>query len=388
MRDSPAAIARARWAVAAIFLLNGVVIGTWAAQIPLVEERLKISHSTLGMALLTMALGSLAAMPLTGPLIARFGSALVTRIATPVLFVAFPLALLAPSLGLFLPAALLFGAVNGVMDVAVNAHGVTVERRYGRPVMSSFHGMWSLGGLGGAGLAALLLRVMPPVAQALLTMGLVLIVAIAALSFLLTTAADGGNAGTRIVLPNKATLGLGILCFLCMTAEGAVLDWGALHLRSTLGAGPGLAATGFAAFSASMAAARLSGDRLRGRFGSVSLVRWSAYLAAVGLVIALFAPWTPLALVGFAMVGLGLANLVPVFFGAAGRIPGQSPGSAIAALATIGYSGFVVGPPFIGIVADATTLQTALCLVVLACLAIGFAAGVAEPARKGAPALA
>src|SRR4029079_10737456 len=143
MRDSPAAIARARWAVAAIFLLNGVVIGTWAAQIPLVEERLKISHSTLGMALLTMALGSLAAMPLTGPLIARFASALVTRIATPVLFVAFPLALLAPSLGLFLPAALLFGAVNGVMDVAVNAHGVTVERRYGRPVMSSFHGMWS-----------------------------------------------------------------------------------------------------------------------------------------------------------------------------------------------------------------------------------------------------
>jgi hypothetical protein len=134
-----------------------------------------------------------------------------------------------------------------------------------------------------------------------------------------------------------------------------------------------------------MATGRLGGDALRASLGSVSLVRWSAYLAAAGLVIALFAPWAPLALIGFAMVGLGLANLVPVFFGAAGRIPGQSPGSAIAALATIGYSGFVVGPPFIGVVADATTLRTALCLIVLACLAIGLAAGIADPARKTAP---
>jgi MFS family permease len=365
-----------------------MVMGTWAAQIPLVEERLGISHSTLGMALFVMAVGALAAMPLTGPLIARFGSAAITRVATPTLLVAFPLVLLAPRLSLLLPAAFCYGAANGVMDVAMNAHGVTVERRYGRPVMSSFHGMWSLGGLSGAGLAALLLRVMPPVAQALLTVGLVLIAAIVALSFLLATAADGGSAGNKIALPNRATLGLGVLCFLCMTAEGAVLDWGALHLRTSLGASLGLAATGFAAFSASMAAGRLTGDWLRGRFGSVLLVRWSAYLAAGGLVIALFAPWAVLAIAGFAMVGLGLANLVPVFFGAAGRIPGQSPGSAIAALATIGYSGFVVGPPFIGVVADATSLQTALCLIVLACLAIGLAAGIAEPAQKPLAAVA
>src|SRR5205085_11437173 len=131
----------------------------------------------------------------------------------------------------------------------------------------------------------------------------------------------------------------------------------------------------------------LLGVGLGGGFGAVPPVRASALLATAGLIIVLVVPWPLVALIGFAMVGLGLANLVPVFFGAAGNIPGQTPGAAIAALATIGYSGFVVGPPFIGIVADATTLQTALCLVVLACLAIGFAAGVAEPARKGAPAL-
>src|SRR5262245_11483927 len=136
MRDSPAAVARARWAVAAVFFLNGVVIGTWAAQIPLIEERLQISHSTLGVALFGMALGSLVAMPLTGPFIARFGSAFVTRVATPTLLVAFPLALLAPNFQLLVLGVFLLGAANGTMDVAMNAHGVTVERRYGRPVMS------------------------------------------------------------------------------------------------------------------------------------------------------------------------------------------------------------------------------------------------------------
>jgi MFS family permease len=333
-----------------------------------------------------MALGALIAMPLTGPLIGRFGSAAITRIATPALLVALPLVLLAPSLGLLLPAVFVLGAVNGVMDVAMNAHGVTVERRLGNPVMSSFHGMWSLGGLAGAGLAAVLLSAIPPVAQAFLTVALMLLVAAIALRFFLPTSTDGGNVGTALARPNKATLGLGILCFLCMTGEGAVLDWGALHLRNNLDVGPGLAATGFAAFSACMAASRLAGDRLRSRVGAVTLVRASGYLAATGLIIALVAPWPLVAISGFALVGLGLANLVPVFFGAAGRIPGQTPGGAIAALATIGYSGFVVGPPFIGVVADVTTLQIALGLIVLACLAIAFFARIVEPKRVSQPA--
>jgi MFS family permease len=385
MRESPAAVARARWAVAAVFLLNGTLIGTWAAHIPLIAERLQISHSSVGAALLMMALGALIAMPLTGPVIARFGSALVTRVATPTLLVAFPLALLAPRFDLLLPAVFCFGAANGVMDVAMNAHGVTVERRYGRPVMSSFHGMWSLGGLAGAGLAAALLTVMTPGAEALLVVGLVFAAAIAALSQLLPTHTDGGNVGTSLALPNRATLGIGLLCFLCMTAEGAVLDWGALHLRTSLGADPALAATGFATFSAAMAAGRLLGDRLRGHFGAVPLVRWSAALAAVGLAIAILAPWPLASISAFALVGLGIANLVPVFFGAAGQIPGQTPGAAIAALATIGYSGFVVGPPFIGIVADATSLRFALGLMVVACVAIALAANIVEPRGKPAP---
>lgn len=382
MPDSPAAVSRARWAVAAVFLVNGAVIGSWAAHIPLVEERLKISHSTLGLALFAMALGALFAMPLTGPMIARLGSAAVTRLATPLLLAAFPIALLAPGPAWLMLGLFFFGAANGVMDVAMNAHGVSVERKFGRPVMSSFHGMWSLGGLLGAGFAALLLPVMSPFVQALLMVSIGLAAGIVALWLFLPATIDRGNVGTAIALPNKATLGIGALCFLCMTSEGAVLDWGALHLRSSLNATPGLAATGFAAFSASMAISRFSGDWLRARVGAVMLVRGSAWLAAAGLVIALIVPWPLAAVGGFAMVGLGLANLVPVFFGAAGRIPGQSPGAAIAALATIGYSGFVVGPPVIGFVADLTSLAFALGLIVLACVVIALAAGITEPATK------
>jgi hypothetical protein len=226
-----------------------------------------------------------------------------------------------------------------------------------------------------------LLTMLPPFPQALLVVAVASLAAIAALWFLLPTHADGGSVGTSIALPNRATLGLGILCFLCMVAEGAVLDWGALHLRGNLGVSPGVAATGFAAFAASMAGGRLAGDWLRSRSGAVPLVRWSACLAAAGLVVALVAPWPLAAIIGFGLVGLGLANLVPVFFGAAGRIPGQAPGAAIAAMATIGYSGFVVGPPFIGVVADAASLRVALSLVVLACVGIAFAAGIAEPSR-------
>lgn len=378
-------VVRARWSVAAIFFANGVVLGTWAAHIPLVEERLGISHSTLGLALLVMALGALLAMPLTGPCVARVGSATVTRVATFALLAAFPLVLLAPTLALLLPAMFCFGAANGVMDVAMNAHGVTVERKLGRAVMSSYHGMWSLGGLTGAALAAALLTVMPPLPEALLTVALVFAPVTAALLGLLPSTADGGSVGTTLARPSRATLGLGLLCFLCMTSEGAVLDWGALHLRSNLAASPAVAATGFAAFSASMAASRLAGDRLRSRFGSATLVRWSGALAAAGLLVALAAPWPLPAIAAFSLVGLGLANLVPVFFGAAGRIPGQSPGSAIAALATIGYSGFVVGPPCIGLVADATSLRTALLLIVAACIAIAACAGIVDPKDRPAP---
>jgi predicted MFS family arabinose efflux permease len=353
-----------------------MVVGTWAVHIPLVESRLGISHTTLGTALLFMAAGALVGMPLTGIAIARFGSAAATRVATIALLMAFPLPLLAPEAALLMPAIFVYGAANGVMDVSMNAHGVMVERRLGRAIMSSLHGMWSLGGLAGAGFAALLLPVVPAFAQAATALTLAAIVAIGALFFLLPSSDDRGSGKASFALPNRATIGLGVLCFLCMMSEGAMHDWSALHLVQRFDTGAGFAAIGFAAFSAAMASCRFGGDWMRGRFGTIPLVRWSAYLAAVGMALALIAPWPLLAVAGFALVGLGLANLVPVFFGAAGRIPGEGAGAAIAAVATMGYSGFLLGPPVIGMVADLTSLGQSLAMIVVACIVIGVSAGI------------
>jgi hypothetical protein len=327
-----------------------------------------------------MAAGALIAMPLTGSAIHHLGSATVTRGATLALIAAFPLPLLAPDPALFMPALFLFGAANGVLDVAMNAHGVMVERRLKRAIMSSLHGMWSLGGLAGAGIAALMLPFIPPLPQALAALAAAAVAAIVALRFLLPSSADGGSGKASFAWPSRATFGLGSLCFLCMASEGAVLDWSALHLKTSLALGAGLAATGFAAFSASMALSRFGGDWMRGRFGAVTLVRWSAFLAAAGMTMALAVSSPLLAVAGFALVGLGLANLVPVFFGAAGRIPGEGAGSAIAAVATVGYSGFLLGPPVIGVAADLTSLAQALALIVLACVTIGLFAGTADRA--------
>jgi hypothetical protein len=222
---------------------------------------------------------------------------------------------------------------------------------------------------------------MPAFAEGLLVTAVTAAIGIAALFQLLPTSTDVHGGETGFAWPTRATIALGSLCFLAMSTEGAVLDWSALHLEESLALGPGIAATGFAAFSASMAAGRFAGDWIRGHIGAVALVRWSALLGAVGLALALVAPIPVLAIAGFAAVGFGMSNLVPIFFGAAGRIPGQASGTGIAAVATMGYTGFLAGPPVIGFVADVTSLAVALGLIVLACLAIALAAWTVAPAE-------
>jgi MFS family permease len=306
----------------------------------------------------------------------------VTRGSTIVFCAALPLPILAPNLFLLVAALLVFGAANGVMDVAMNAHGVAVERRLGRPVMSSYHGMFSLGGLLGGGLAALLLPIMAPAAHAVLLALAGLGIAAFGLPQLLPAGVDIRSEGPAFALPGRASLALGALCFLAMTAEGAVLDWSALHLEGSFRISPEYAAIGFAAFSATMAIGRFSGDWMRSRFGAVALVRASAFVAAAGLALALAVPDPALAVTGFAIVGFGMANLVPVLYGAAGALPNQASGSAIAAVATMGYMGFLSGPPLIGFVAEATSLPLALTLIVFACILVGMAAAAASPAGR------
>jgi predicted MFS family arabinose efflux permease len=357
---------RARIAVSAVFFANGAGFASWVPHIPAVQAGLALPASTLGAALLAMAAGALVGIPLSGLATSRIGSRGVVRASALLFFLALPLPILAPGLASVVAALALLGAANGALDVAMNAQAVAVEARWPRPIMSSFHGMWSLGGLAGAGGAALALAAGWTPRAHVLTATLVLASLAAAACRWILPPDDPRADARRFVRPTRAVLGLGAIAFLGLMAEGAVGDWSAVYLRHTLGTTASTAALGFAAFSLTMAGGRFLGDALVARLGDVRVVRASAGAAAIALGFALLVAHPLAAIAGFAAVGIGVANVVPIVFRAAGAIPGVAAGNGIAAVGTCGYVGFLAGPPTIGFVADVLGLPAALGLVAAA----------------------
>ncbi|TBW39310.1 MFS transporter [Siculibacillus lacustris] len=372
-------IARARWAVSAMFFVNGAGVGSWAPYIPLVQTRLGLSAADLGLALLAAGVGALIAMPFAGRLAARHGSGAVTRLAAVAVLASFLLPVLAPTATVLAIGLFLFGAGNGLMDVAMNAHGVLVERRLGRPIMSSLHACWSLGGLSGAGLGGLALAGMAPPLHAVAVVVVLGGIAALAASALLGPEDRAAAAGPAFALPGRRTLGIGLLTFASFVAEGAMLDWTGVYLAGSLGTTAAFAASGYAAFSAAMTLGRLTGDRVRAAVGALVMVRAGGVVAAVGLGLGLAVgtPWAAVA--GFTLAGLGLSNLVPVFFGAGGRAE-EGSGHGIAAVATMGYFGFLIGPPAIGGLAEILGLPLALGLVAAGVGLVGVFAGLVRDA--------
>ena len=366
----------ARAAVLAVFFTNGVVIGTWVVRIPAIKERLGLGEGLLGVVLLGAAVGALVAMPVVGALVSRFGSRRVVGVSALALTVVLPTPGLAPSLPLLVLAVVLLGAANGGLDVAMNAQAVAVERGYGRPIMSSFHAAWSFGGLGGAALGGLLAsRGVGPLPHFAAVAVLAAIAFVVAYGALLPSDADASEEGTpAFARPTRALLGLGIISFCVLLGEGAMGDWSAVYLDDTLRTGPGFAAAGYAAFSLSMAFGRLFGDKFTELLGPTTLVRACGAIAAVGLGIALAAAEPLVALAGFACAGAGFSIIFPTALSAAGRTAGPT-GPALAAVTTAAYTGFLVGPPFIGFLAELTGLGYALYLVVALSAAVIILAG-------------
>jgi predicted MFS family arabinose efflux permease len=361
----PLAVRRARVAVAAVFFANGAGIASWLPHIPMVQATLALRPSVLGGALLAMAAGALVAIPISGFATARLGSRTTVRASAALFFAALALPIVAPSLPALVAALALLGAGNGALDVSMNAQAVAVEARAGRPIMSSFHGMWSLGGFAGAGLATLALRAgAAPVAHVVGATVLFGALAFAATSRLLPREADPPADGRRLARPTGALLALGTMALLALVSEGAMGDWSAVYLERSLGTSAPTAALGFAAFSLAMAAGRFVGDALAARFGDARVVRTSTAAAAVAFGAALVVGDPTVAIAGLACVGFGLANLIPILFRAASTLPGVAASHGIAAVGTLGYAGFLAGPPLIGLAADATSLPCALGLVV------------------------
>jgi len=358
----------ARLAVAAVFFVSGAGFANWVTRIPIVQQKLGLSNGALGVALLGTAVGALLAMPTTGWLVARVGSRSVTKLAVLAYCITLPLPTLAPNLPLLTIALAVFGAVYGILDVAMNAQAIAVEQRYRRPIMSSFHGLYSVGGIAGAAggglVASLGVNPIRHLVGAALLLGLV---AVVASRRLLPTDVDIVTPVPALVVPKRSLVKLGIVAFCVMLSEGAMADWSAVYLHGTLKMRPGLAAAGYAIFSLAMAVGRLNGDRLTQVLGPVGMVRLGGTMAATGLGLSLLIAQPTAALIGFACVGVGLSSLVPIVFSAAGNTPGIAPGVALAAVTTTGYGGFLCGPPLIGFAADVLSLRIALGIVVIMC---------------------
>jgi fucose permease len=370
----------ARAAVSLVFCVNGLALASWVPHVPAVKRAHGLTDGALGAVLLCMAVGALVALSRAGGVVARLGSRRATAVAALALVAALPGPLLAPSVPLLALALLGLGAANATLDVAMNAQAVEVERRRGRALMSSFHALFSLGGLAGAAAAgAAVAHGVPPAAHLAAT-ALGAAAALAwALRALPAAAPPADTPAPALVRPAAALVPLGALAFCGLLTEGAVADWSAVYLHDTLGGTRAVAAAGFAACSLAMATGRLAGDRLVGRFGAPAVLRASSAVAAAGLAGALLRGDVVSGVVGFGLVGLGIANVIPILFSAAGRVPGTEPGAALAAVGTTGYVGFLAGPPVIGLAADATGLRVALGLVALLCAATACAAGVVRP---------
>jgi MFS family permease len=358
---------KARIAVLTAFAINGVAGANWFVRIPAVQDDLGLSTAGLGVVLLSLPLGALLAMILSGRLISRAGSRRVVQIGTLGLCLSVALLGLAPNAFALTAVLLLFGLANGAQDVAMNAQGVAVERRYGRSLMSSFHAGWSIGSMAGAAIGGVIAAIGVAPGPHLLVVGLVLAVAgLGTMRWLLPAHIDVGVRQARTpLLPRvpRAVLLLGLVGFCGLLAEGAMADWSAVYLQDTVGTGAGLAAAGYAVFQVAMTAGRLGGDHLTDRLGAERIVRGGGLLAAGGLGLALLLVQPAGVLVGFVLAGLGLSLIAPIVYSTAGRAGGREPGPAIAATTTIGFTGFLVGPPLIGIVAGVLSLRGALGLV-------------------------
>ena len=382
--DNRSALRVPRFAVLGVFFTNGVVIGTWVVRIPAVQQRLGLGEGLLGVALLGAAVGALAAMPLVGALVSRLGSRRIVGTTAALLVLALVTPALAPSLLLLVSALMLLGAANGGLDVSMNAQAVAVERGYGRPIMSSFHAAWSFGGLAGAALGGLLAsRGVGPLPHFFAVAILAAIAFAIAYKALLPSHSDASEEGApAFARPTRALLGLGVISFCVLIGEGAMGDWSAVYLENTLGTGPGFAAAGYAAFSVSMAFGRLFGDWFMERLGPATLVRSCGALAATGLGIALAVGEPLVALFGFACAGAGFSIVFPAALSAAGRTEGMATGPTLAAVSTAAYTGFLVGPPSIGFLAEATNLAYALYLVVALSIAVTIFAGAVNTGTK------
>jgi MFS family permease len=362
-------VVRGRVATSLVFLLFGITLGTWTARIPAIKHGLDLSDGWLSFALLAFAAGAITGMQSIGRVVDRFGSRRVMLPAAVVEGLALILPALMPNLVTLCLALFVFGAVHGSLNIAMNANAIEVQRAIGRPVISSFHAVYSIGGFLGASIGGLFAQADLSASTTFVSVALAMAVLALWAAAWAMPAATGSTEATTTA-KNSAMPGvifLGVLAFCALVGEGAAADWSAVYLRDSLNSSSGFAAAAYAAFAVMMTLGRLVGDRLAARVGPVRLVRGSALVAGAGLGGALLVDHRIAGVVGFGLLGAGLSCIAPQVFSAAGNRDPAYAGRALARVASIGYAGFLTGPVVIGAASTLFSLPIALAIPVLLC---------------------
>ncbi|AIX51691.1 MULTISPECIES: MFS transporter [Pantoea] len=365
---------RVNFGTRTVFLIAGLSMSAWAPLVPYASQRLQLSGASLGGLLLCLGIGSLAAMPVTGALIGRFGCRRIMTCSALLILAVLPLLATLDHLWAMAFTLMLFGAGLGMLDVAMNVQAVHVEKAAGKPMMSGFHGFFSLGGIIGAGAVSLLLGAgLTPLQAIAIMMVLIAVLLCCSLPTLMSERLRQADE-PWLVIPRGWVAFLGCLCFILFLAEGAVLDWSALLLLQSPGLSVAYAGLGYAVFSVAMTIGRLTGDKIIQRFGRYHVMLTGALAASAGMTLAVLVPWPQTALLAFLLVGFGLANTVPMLFNAAGNQQAMPVNLAISAMTTLGYAGILSGPALIGFISQWLTLSGAFLLIALMLLAVAASA--------------
>jgi len=355
-----------RLAVGCLFFLQGLCFASWASRIPTIQQNLNLSDTALGIVLFALPVGSMIALPFAGWLVTRFGS---KRIATNALL-AYSIFLLGIGLSqnifILVTSLVFFGMAGNISNIAINTQAVGVEARYGRNIMASFHGLWSLAGFTAAGIGTYMIgQAVVPFNHFLMITALILAGVAASFHYLLPNEEKTGSSNSLFVKPDRSLIKLGVIAFCCMICEGAMFDWSGIYFQKVVVAEKDLIGAGYTAFMLTMATGRFIADWIVSRFGFKRTIQISGLLIATGLGIAVLFPYVATAIIGFFIVGFGVSSVVPLVYSEAGRSKKVAPGIALAAVTSIGFLGFLIGPPLIGIVAGLFNLRISFLIIAI-----------------------
>ena len=372
-----------RIAVGAVFFLAGLCFASWASRIPTIQHDLGLSETSLGMVLLALPVGLMISLPFSGWVITKVGSRLIATISS-IIYGSILVALgLSQNVYQLVLSLFLFGFAGNMLNISVNTQAVGVEALYKRPIMASFHGIWSLAGFSGAAIGTLMLALhLNPYQHFLMIFVLVLIIIAVCNRYILNEDVNSDVKQPMFAKPDKSLINLGIIAFCCMICEGTMFDWSGVYFKKVVHAEGAWIGAGYSAFMITMASGRFVADYFTHRFGLKKIMQFSGVLIAAGLLLAVIFPQLLTALIGFLLVGFGVSSVVPLIYSEAGKSKTMSPGVALAAVSTIGFLGFLSGPPLIGLVAGATSLKISFLIIAFMGLSVSIIASKSKSLGK------